>query len=288
MSLIKWTSFVFFIFLNGNLFAVEKFYYGDIPKLLEINSKDSMLLNFPSAPLSVSCQPSGIVDLTLIESDSDLQMIPSLNSNPTLLDSFKKSSIQESEEGKISGHQVQVNPLANILKLNPTREGKESKCSISLSSGEVATIRFLPKEGVFRPLVRFESAFSNANPLLSLSINYLDVFAELIKGNGIKAFDDLTKDVLEKEKKTKLAEYKLLYLSTNRSDYKAWIFSVKLKSDISNQLTLLSSNVGDVFVSSLLRSDITKKSKFKKDEELFFYILTRSSLSSIELFERLP
>jgi hypothetical protein len=46
--------------------------------------------------------------------------------------------------------------------------------------------------------------------------------------------------------------------------------------------------VGDLYISSLLRNEITKKGKFRKGEELNLYILSRSSISSKELMERLP
>ena len=245
--------------VSQNAFAVEKFYYGDLPKFLEVNSKDSMLLSFPSPPFSVSCQPSGIVELNLIENERDLQ-IPTIAQNPTLLDSFKKGndSIQPREVSKIN------NPLDLILKLNPIKEDKETRCSISLHNGETVSLRIITKIGIYRPLVKFESAMFVLNPSLSISLNYLDTFSELIRGNGISRFEDTTKDISEKDKSTKIAEYKLSYSSTDRSEYKAWIYQVKLKSDQAGQLSLLPSNVGDLYVSSLLRNDITKKGKLNK------------------------
>jgi hypothetical protein len=274
---------ILFYLISTNAFAIEKFYYGDLPKFLEVNAKDPMLLSFPSPPLSVSCQPSGVVEINIIENERDLQ-IPTIAQNPTLLDSFKKGSdsIQARQVSKIN------NPLDLILKLNPIKEEKETRCSISLNNGEIVSLRIITKLGIYRPLVKFESAMSDANPSLSLSLNYLDTFSELIRGNGISRFEETTKDIGEKDKSTKMAEYKLSYSSTDRSEYKAWIYQVKLKSDLLGQLSLLPSNVGDLYVSSLLIYDITKKGKFKKGEELNLYILSRSSISSKELMERLP
>lgn len=275
---------VFFLTLAPlKVFSVEKFYYGDLPKFMEVNSRDSMLLSFPSPPLSVSCQPSGVVEMNLIESERDLQ-IPTIAQNPSLLDTFKKGAddIQNKQQSKFNS------PTDLILKLVPIKEEKETRCSISLNNGETVSLRIIPKSGVFRPLVKLESAMSDLNPTLSLSLNYLDIFSELIRGNGISRFEETTKDVSEKEKTTKTANYKLIYSSSDRSEYRAWIFQVKLKTDIDSQLILQTSNVGDVFLSSLLRGDITRKGKFKKEEDLNLYILSRNSVSSKELMEKLP
>lgn len=282
MYLDNLSKIIFLFFISIEAFAIEKFYYGDLPKFLEVNAKDSMLLSFPAPPLSVSCQPSGIVEINIIENERDLQ-IPTIAQNPTLLDSFKKES-DLTHPRQVS----KINPLDLILKLNPIKEDKETRCSISLNNGEVVSLRIITKTGVYRPLVSFESAFSDANPSLSLSMNYLDLFSDLIRGNGISRFEDISKDIVDKEKNTKLADYKLIYSATDRSEYKAWIYQVKLKSNLDNQISIQESNIGDLYVSSLLRSDITKKGKFKKDEELNLYILSKSSISSKELMERLP
>lgn len=255
--------------------ANEVIYFSEIPKYIEISSTDETLFKFEAPPLSVSCQPKGIVDFDIIKSLDSLTSNV-FQQNPLMADSFAKGNKDENHS----------NPLALLLKAIPTSKASEAKCIINLASGVIVPLRIFPKDGISRPMISMIHSSSAPDGMLSVAHNYLDIFSTFVKGKGIAGFRDITLDLVGNEKKTKKGIFLLKNAYTDSKSYTAWVFEVEAKENIEHNLRLTNVGVGDVFLSALLKNN--KNDTLKKGSLGEFFILTRNTMSISDLLGMFP
>lgn len=261
--------------LSFSVLADETIYYSEVPKYIEINSIDETLFKFESPAISVSCQPKGVVEFDIIKSLDNLTSNV-FQQNPLLADSFAKSGKEE----------VYTNPLAFLLKATPTTKNIEARCIVNLSSGGIASLRIIGKEGVSRPMINMLHSSSAPDGVMSVAHNYLDIFGTFVKGKNIAGFRDITLDLIGNEKKTKLGHYLLKNAYTDSKFYTAWIFEVEAKENIQLNPRLNNVGIGDVYLSTLLINSKNEPLKKGKVGELF--LLTRNSIAINDLLGMLP
>lgn len=267
--------FICLLVISSKIKANETIYFSEVPKYIEINSIDETLFKFEAPPISVSCQPRGVVDFDVVKSLDSLTSNV-FQQNPLMADSFAKNGSEEKY----------INPLALLLKATPITKGNEAKCIINLSSGVIAALRILPKDGVSRPMISLIHSSSAPDGLMSIAHNYLDIFSIFIKGKNISGFRDITLDLIGNDRKTKLAHYLLKNAYTDSKNYTAWIFEVEAKENITQNPRLTNVGVGDIYLSSLLVNSKNETIKKGKSGELF--ILTRNTIAVNDLLGMLP
>lgn len=255
--------------------ANEAIYFSEIPKYIEINSTDETLFKFESPPISVSCQPKGVVEFDVVKSLDSLTSNV-FQQNPLMADNFVKGNRDENHP----------NPLTLLLKAMPTSKSNEAKCIINLASGTIVPLRLMPKDGVSRPMISMVHSSSAPDGMLSVAHNYLDIFSAFVKGKNITGFRDITLDLVGSEKKTKKGHYLLKSAYTDSKSYTSWVFEVEAKENIENNLRLNNVGVGDIYISTLLRN--TTNVSLKKGTKGELYILTRNTMAINDLLGMLP
>lgn len=251
----------------------EIIYFGSTFKEVEVSSKDSTLILFPTPPISVSCQPA-LLQFEPLGSDG-----LSVRESQT----FKAKELEEKNENGLS---------KRFLRLSPQAESGTSKCSFTLSSGSEVPLSLILKQDIAKPLIELkpiDSKFVNIGEedrqlyILKAILDDKPIYLEETT-SYLKCSSNVSPQCERSHHETTLGSYIIEYSGIN-SNVSAWKIRFILKKNSKfKELSDLKSSSGLLFYS------LTKpqKSEFISGDTGWHYIVGQPSLTRNELIGMLP
>lgn len=257
------------------------FFYGDKPRNLEVNGRDSTLLVFPSPSFTKLCQPGGIVDLSTLQSIVEAQTLLPNSQKYDIMDQIRASNNAGFQPKQPKERDTTV---ARMLKLTPLRKSGSTICAIRLVSGETVLVRFQLSKHLQRPFIEFKHIGSFKTEGVINKLGGLNVFRDLLQGGDLTYFADVTP--VYKTFTTPFAKWTIDYVGTDEKAFKAWRLTGTARKAFEAPEFIRSDFVGQ-FLFSSWRSKGSPRT-LKPDEDFTLFLLTTHDLDDGELKERLP
>lgn len=257
------------------------FFYGDKPRNLEVNGRDSTLLVFPSPSFTKLCQPGGVVDLNTIQSVVEAQALLPNSQKYDIMDQIRASSNVGFQPKPTSKRDTTV---ARMLKLTPLRKSGSTICAIRLVSGETVLVRFQLAKHLQRPFIEFKHIGSFKTEGVINKLGGLNVFRDLLQGGDLTYFADVTP--VSKRFRTSSAAWTIDYVGTDEKAFKAWRVTGQARKSFEAPEFIRSDFVGQILFSSWRSKGAPRE--LKADEDFTLFLLTTHDLEDSELKERLP
>jgi hypothetical protein len=293
------------VFFLGILFSLEStlahaeaadvIYYSENVREIDISSIQSMLLIFPDSPFGVSCQgdtSKGKEEkLVEIKPPEDNSVYDQLAGAAALANTT--GSLYNGLPNKINSSQKNIaqDLMSKRLILTPLKKTGVSTCTFELANQDSFTVEFHLNKKVILPAIEFKNLYQNVkkSSVIAQTIGGLNLFKILLSGNNISFFSDVTPPhPFSYFWSTANAQYKVEYIGTDKTSYKAWRIQGKLKNNISS-FQLKPRGVGDLFYSASLNSEnFQQEQSYKKGEVVSLYILSRADLQNYEMESLLP
>jgi len=266
----KTVTLLLLLALSSKIFAAELFYFGSKPRVLELNDSNPTDLLFPSPAITPNCHPQNVINLTVMDS---LSNVHSLN--------LPQGMNYLNQKGADS-----IELLDRFLKLTPLVVGGSTTCEITLANGEIVPVTFQLKKYIRRPIVEFKSKFQVKAKLDENfgGMKALKIFKELTQGQPVYFMDVTDENKLISH--SQIAAYEMEYVGSN-SAFKGWVISGSTKKSMFSETKLRNVKIGDLYFSAF-KAPTRKKKQIKRGEKFKLYILSRGDLSARELKGYLP
>ncbi len=280
-------SICFLILLGTFKCAFAEFvhYFGDEPRVLEVNANEKTLLAFPAPAYTQICQPSGVIALdTLVNRDEIQQILPHASAMSFIERADKSGSTQIQDPAGQGEERDSL--VASLLKLTPLRQQGQTTCAIKLVSGETAMITFVLSETIQRPAVELQNIARVTEPAkVATKLGGLNIFRDLVSGGNLTYLIEISPN--KNSHKTENARYRLVYLGSDDQNFKAWRFRGEARKDFTAPL-FIESKMGQLLFSAWRGNNYQNPRKFAAGEPFEFYALTGADVSYTELVAKLP
>ena len=259
-----------------NLYGSSSVMYGADRLFLEINNSSETLVNFPSPPIGMKCQPERNLDIRPLSEET----VSGLSSQ-SLTRKMIKKEINSRGRGMAFRYFLLVSPVK--------RKGK-THCSFILKNEDIVYVSFDLKRDIFRPVIPFKNEFSSDGEVknsTSLERQY-QIMKSLYKLGKPTGFAETTsREIKELKLERTSASYSFRYIGTDGVRFDVWRMKFTAKRDFTPRVWK-KIKPNSVYLTAWTGIDRKSRSAFKRGEKGFLLLLKNKSTPNKYILNILP